>query len=499
MNLLRFVALLLATVIVAQQEIRFTVNLNDRSDDTFKVSLEVNSLNSDNDIYQFAATAPGTYQTMNIGRYVKNFKAMDSNGKEIKTEKVSINQYKISDPKSVKRVAYEISETWDTPVTEDPIYLMCGSSIENDHALINGQTVFGYFKGMQVSPIHLTIQHPADWKVGTALKQNKDGSFQANNYDHIVDSPILLGRLTRAETDVEGSLVEIYTYSKTDKIVSDSLMKAMKDMLYAASKFIGGLPVDRYTFIYHFEDKTNGAWEHSFSSEYVYKEQDYTPGFGQTMTDVAAHEFFHIVTPLNIHSEIIEQFNFVEPTASEHLWLYEGTTEWASYMMQLQGKMITLDDYLKMLQQKINVEQKVFDTSYTLSQLAMNSFSEAGQKQYGNIYFRGALVAGLLDILLLDKSNGNRSYRDVIVELSKKYGQKKAFSEKTFFTDFTTMTYPEVMDFFNRYVKKAEPLPFKDYYQKIGIDYDAETHQFSQAKSLTAHQKKLQAAWMRSN
>ena len=40
-------------------------------------------------------------------------------------------------------------------------------------------------------------------------------------------------------------------------------------MLEAAGRFLGRLPVDRYTFLYHFEDQPAGAWEHSLSSEYV--------------------------------------------------------------------------------------------------------------------------------------------------------------------------------------------------------------------------------------
>ena len=83
----------------------------------------------------------------------------------------------------------------------------------------------------------------------------------------------------------------------------------MNGMLQAAGRFLGKLPVDRYTFLYHFEDKGAGAWEHSFSSEYVLPESPYTDSVGRQVTDIAAHEFFHVVTPLNIHSEIIEHFN----------------------------------------------------------------------------------------------------------------------------------------------------------------------------------------------
>ncbi len=60
-----------------------------------------------------------------------------------------------------------------------------------------------------------------------------------------------------------------------------------------------------------------------------------------------AHEFLHILTPLNLHSEIIQPFNFEVPTSSEHIWLYEGVTEWASDIMQMRGGLIGTDEYLK--------------------------------------------------------------------------------------------------------------------------------------------------------
>ena len=52
--------------------IQVSVDLNDQSDDTFKVSVYVSDLSQENDIYQFASTAPGTYSTMNIGRLQNN-------------------------------------------------------------------------------------------------------------------------------------------------------------------------------------------------------------------------------------------------------------------------------------------------------------------------------------------------------------------------------------------------------------------------------------------
>jgi predicted metalloprotease with PDZ domain len=285
----------------------------------------------------------------------------------------------------------------------------------------------------------------------------------------LVDSPILLGRLTRARVMVTGVPVEIYTYSKHDLIRSPQLLAAMNGMLQAAGRFLGKLPVDRYTFLYHFEDKPAGAWEHSLSSEYVLKEGTFSDSVGRFVTDIAAHEFFHVVTPLNIHSEIIEHFNFVTPVPSQHLWLYEATTEWAAHIMQLRSGLKSPEEYLQTIIKKMNLDRKLYDSTYSLRELALTSYSDSGQKQYGNIYMRGAVTSGLLDIRLLELSNGQRGLQDLIKDLAHHYGKQRAFPESTFVDTLVAMTYPEVRDFFNRYIWGSEKLPVKEYYDKLGI------------------------------
>ena len=472
-KLLSLLVVLLVSMQVNAQKARlnYIIDLNDRSDDTFKVELIVDGkLAAENNVYQFASTAPGTYQTMDIGRYVSDFRVFDKKGREIESKKINENQWLISNPQKVRSITYEIAETWDTPVIENPVYQMAGTSIEDDHALINVHAVLGYPKGMQKEALSISIERPSDWKAGSAMDINQDGSFYAKDYDFAVDSPILLGRLSYAATDLNGSKVEIYTYSKTDLIKSEQLLQSMSEMLKSAEAFMIDFPVDRYTFLYHFEDLSAGAWEHSYSSEYVLAEEPFTDEFGQGITDISAHEFFHVVTPLNIHSEIVQYFNYETPTPSEHLWLYEGTTEWAAHMMQLRYGLTDLDQYFAMLSEKMLIDSH-FDPSYSLSQLALNSYTKEGQTQYANIYMRGALVAGLLDILLLEKSDGKKGYREVIYELSQKYGPDKPFDDVSFIQEFVSMTYPEVGEFFENYVRNANPLPMKEFYAKLGIKY----------------------------
>ena len=467
-NLILFVMIFLVFYSTNYPQEKFIINLNHITDDMFHVTLYPEDLSPENNIFQFAATAPGTYEEMDIGRFVKSFKAFDSDGNEIKTNHISTNQWELSFPQKIKKIEYIIEDTWDAKVDSDKIYYMSGSNIDSNNVLINGQCVFGYFHGMQSDPIKIKLEYPKNWDIGTALKLDGEGFFDAPTFDYVVDSPILIGNLTEDSIEVGNAKIMVYTYSRTGLIKSSELLSSIKDILQAESKFTNGLPVDHYTFLFYMGDMDAGAWEHSYSSEYVMHEEPLTKPVISNLRSMIAHEFFHIVTPLNIHSELVAKFNFVKPVMSQHLWLYEGVTEWAANILQLRDSLISLQNYLDIIHGKIMFMQG-FDKNISLTELGVHSVEL--QSQYVNIYNKGAVVAGLLDIRLLELSNGTVGLREVINELSKEYGPDKSFSENGFFDEFVKMTYPEIGDFFKDYIEGTETLPIKEYYKKLGIDY----------------------------
>ncbi len=472
-NRISFISFLLVILLTAFSIInaqhKFYVNLNDRADDLFKVTVIPEKLGEQNKIFQFAATAPGTYQNMDIGRYVKNFKAFDKNNSEIPVTNISLNQWEISNPSIVNKIVYEIEETWDSKITKNQIYAMCGTSLEKDFAVINGHCVFGYFHGMQKYPIEIKLEYPNEWTAGTALKQNTSGYFTAPNFDTVVDSPILLGPLTKASTTIDNTIIDVYTYSKKGLIKSDNLLTGIEDILNAQSQFTQGLPVDRYVFLFSFEDFSAGAWEHNYSSFYVFTDDTLNERYLGEIRSTAAHEFFHVITPLHIHSELIADFNYEKPVMSQHLWFYEGVTEWASDILQLRDYLISTEDYLNQVSNKLTINDG-FDQNLPLTELGVKAVEK--QDQYFNIYNKGAVVAALLDIRLLELSNGKKGLRELVLDLLKKYGAEKSISEKNFFNDLVAMTYPEIGDFIKNYISGAEKLPVKDYFGKLGIEYN---------------------------
>jgi Predicted protease with the C-terminal PDZ domain len=206
------------------------------------------------------------------------------------------------------------------------------------------------------------------------------------------------------------------------------------------------------------------------------------------------------VTPLNIHSEIIEHFNFVTPVPSQHLWLYEGTTEWAAHAMQLRAGIKSPEDYLAKVIEKMRIDRTRFDSTWSLRELALTSYSDSGQAQYPNIYMRGALTAGLLDIRLLELSGGQRGLQDLIVDLTRRFGKRRAFPESTFVDTLVAMTSPEIRDFFARYVWDSQRLPIAEYYGRLGIRLiegaDGAPERFEIDSAATPAQRLLRDAWL---
>src|SRR5215203_1319234 len=208
--------LLLAAASLRAQELRYTVDVRERETHTIGVTLRVDSLPAGDSLFQFAATAPGTYQTMDIGRFVQGFTAVDVGGRTVSSRQVSTNQWRIAEPRRVRMIRYRVHDTWHTPIPEFRVYPMAGTAVEKEHALLNWQAVIGFPVTQQGSPFRVRVLRARDWQVATALRE-VDGVFEAESYDALVDSPVIMGRLTTQSLCVTGVPVQIAVYSPTSK------------------------------------------------------------------------------------------------------------------------------------------------------------------------------------------------------------------------------------------------------------------------------------------
>jgi hypothetical protein len=103
----------LAGTAQAQSKLRYAVDLSDTVHHVFAVTLRVPALTDSNAVFEFAATAPGTYQTMNVGRFVHDFTALDARGSPVQTERLSTNEWRFAEPRRVRVITYHIIATRD--------------------------------------------------------------------------------------------------------------------------------------------------------------------------------------------------------------------------------------------------------------------------------------------------------------------------------------------------------------------------------------------------
>jgi predicted metalloprotease with PDZ domain len=274
---------------------------------------------------------------------------------------------------------------------------------------------------------------------------------------------------------VANAEVLIGSYSPNSKVTAKEIAESIKEVLMAQTEYLGGkLPVDKYAFIFYFTDKpilSYGALEHSYSSLYYMPEMTIDQ-MNQQLRDFAAHEFFHIVTPLTVHSQEIENFDFNNPKMSQHLWMYEGVTEYFAGNVQVKYGLISPEEYLHVLQEKMTTsDQFKNDVPFTdISKFTLDQYHD----QYYNVYQKGALIGLCLDIKLRKLSGGKYSLRNLMLDLSQKFGKNKAFNDDQLFDEITKMTYPEIGEFFNRYVKGNEKLPLQETFSDVGISYQEE-------------------------
>ncbi len=456
---------------------RYELDLT-KDNDAFNVKLKTPQLSADDQVYSFVSYAPGVHQPLDFGRFIKMFKVYDKDGKEIITNKISTNEFRILAPERVAEIQYEIDDSFDMSIAYHPIYPMSGTGITESYTIVNTHGVFGYFKNLKNNPIELKLKLEGDPKVGTALNKNSSGVYEIDSYYHFTDSPLLIGdNLTYASMMIDEIKVEAYVHS-TQNINAQMVLDQAAPILNAAKAYIGYSPVERYTFLMYFSDRIDiqkmpvfrfgGALEHSLSSTYALSAK---PEHLPFLKDIIAHEFMHILSPLHLHSNVLANFDYSNPVSEDmHVWLYEGVTEWVSYMMQVKSGLVSSADYLNYLSEKIN-NSMTYSTDYSLTRISRDWSTDEGNKQYGNIYQLGALTAAMLDIRLLELSSGERGLREVYLELIKKFGKENPFDNGTFFETFIAMTYPEIKDFIDMHIKKNTPFNFKDEMNKIGVSY----------------------------
>lgn len=467
--------------LVSQESItKVFIDLNKASAE-HKLNIEVfpPQLNTPSIKYFFPKIVPGTYTINNFGRFISDFKAYDSGGNELAVNRIDTNIWEIQNADKLVKITYTAEDTYNSesiPTVFEPT----GTCIDSAKIfMLNNFTLTGYFDGYKDFPYTLTITKPIEFYGSTSLNllssDNYTDIYSAKNYFELHDNPLMYSIPDTASLMVNNTKVLLSIYSPNKKVTSSYLVKHTQDLFEAQGKYLGGnLPADKYSILVYLSDKpfrsrSAGALEHFSSTTFCYPETS-NEEFLQPFRDVVAHEFFHIVTPLGIHSEEIGNFDFINPVMSKHLWLYEGSTEYYSVHAQVKYGLISMGKFFDKIRSKVIVSTLYLNDTLPFTELSKGALDKY-KFQYYNVYQKGALINMCLDLYLLELSGGKYGLQNLKKELGEKFGPEKPFNDEELFDIIAAMTYPEIREFFRMYVEGGNKIPYKQFLGYAGIDF----------------------------
>jgi predicted metalloprotease with PDZ domain len=262
-------------------------------------------------------------------------------------------------------------------------------------------------------------------------------------------------------------------YSPRNKNISaNAFMPDLEKMIRAQKAYLGNINnTKKYAVLTYISTNAKddahgfGALEHNTSTTAVFGENMKS----RELIHVISHEFFHTLTPLNVHSKEIQDFDFNNPKMSAHLWMYEGFTEYFANHFQVHQGLMTEDQFYAKMAEKDKLSKQMYSDKQSFIEMSKNVLDPTMKVQYPNVYQKGALIAMCIDIMLREASGGQKGILELMGRLSNKYGPTKPFDDKDLIPEITAMTNPEVGAFLQDHVVKGIPIDYENYLKRVGV------------------------------
>ena len=474
----------------ASTAIETTIDLTKVVDDKAPVTINPGRFSTESVTYRLPRVVQGTYSVSDFGKYIDDFKAIDYDGNELAVDKVDTNTWNISNATNLDKITYYVNDTFDIEVQGgiggDVPFSPAGTNIEDTNYVLNLHGFIGYFDSLKNAQYKLDVIAAAN-AVRTSALQNvatttsDDGSkitssYFAPRYFDITDNPMFYGELDVEEFQVGDIKIVLSVYSPNKTHSAKKIRETMETMMQAQKVYLGDVNSTPRYDIYLYLSKGDadspkgfGALEHHTSTVVVLPEAMPDAALAESMVDVVSHEFFHIVTPLSVHSEDVHYFDYNQPTFSKHLWMYEGVTEYFASLFQIDQGLVTENEFYSKMMGKIQSASGMND-SMSFTEMSENVLDDPYAPQYVNVYQKGALIGMCIDIMLREESNGNRGILSLMKELSNKYGQSKPFEDDKIIDEIVEMTYPSIRGFFDDHVIGTTPIDYNVYFAKAGLE-----------------------------
>ena len=297
--------------------------------------------------------------------------------------------------------------------------------IEADFAMLNGAPTFLTLADeTEPRPHEVTIVPAKGWQRSiTGLAEVSGGMhrYRAQDFDTLVDSPILVGNPSVYEFTVDGKPHYFVNQNQTETFDGARAAGDLEAIVREHRRFWGSLPYDKYVFI-NMIVEAGGGLEHK-NSTLLMSNRWVTRSRASYLAwlEMASHEFFHTWNAKRLRPEALGPFDYENENFTRSLWVVEGITDYYGELAVLRAGLSTRDEYLRGLSNHIDslqstpgrlvrsVEEASFDAWIRYYRPDENSVNVDI-----SYYTKGTVIAFLLDARIRAVTDGRRSLDDVM-------------------------------------------------------------------------------------
>jgi len=412
---------------------------------------------------------PGSYLIREYAKHIDQVAAQDSAGQPLLVEKISKNRWRVATLEAGRfTVSYRIFC--------DEVSVRT-NSVNFNRAVLVGAATFMTIPDQMDRAHQVRLILPKNWQVSSSSMSKGKASHEylAENYDELVDSPIVAGNVVEYPFEVAGVPHFLVNVGQTGDWDYKQATKDLTLMVLEHQKLWGDVPYDRYYFINVFGG--GGGLEHNNSclmmtgSFEVRETARYHRWLG-----LASHEFFHAWNIRRLRPKELVSYDYENETYTPSLWVAEGITSYYQDLLLARAGILPQEDYLNKLGQSIRSLQRTegrlvqslrdssFDTWIKFYRPARNSSDS--EISY---YTKGAVVGFLLDVRIRVASAGKSNLDSVMREMWLRY-RDQGYSEAEFRLVCSEQAGENLDPWFQSAVDSTEELDYQEAADWLGLE-----------------------------
>jgi predicted metalloprotease with PDZ domain len=382
------------------------------------------------------AWIPGSYMIRDFAKNIVTLEGHTDSGPVsfFKTDKQSWQFAPCSGSLTISYSVY----AWDLSVRT--------AHLDQSHGYFNGSSLFLEVAGQ--SGQHCTVEilppqrdYGASWQVATTLPPLTAspygfGSYQAENYDALIDHPVEMGNFTLIQFTAAGIPHEVAITGRHD-CDEERLVKDLRRICESQIQLFGEAPFERYLFQVMAVGSGYGGLEHRSSTSLICSRDDLpnrkmekiSSGYRQFL-GLCSHEYFHSWNIKRIKPAAFIPYDLSQESHTTLLWFFEGVTSYYDDLTLLRSGCIDRESYLELLGETITrVERSAGRHKQTVSESSFDAWSKFYKQDENapnaiiSYYTKGALIALALDLTIRLESDQRKSLDDVKRALWQQHGK----------------------------------------------------------------------------